>query len=699
MSFASPGWLILLLLLPLIFLGGVLAHKKRNQAWKQFVAPRLQSKLVHPSSLTRRWISFGLALVGAALLIIVIARPFVGEITTTERIRTRNILIAIDTSRSMLVEDGSPTRMASAQAMAIEILDSFPNDRVGIIAFAGVPILTVPLTIDHDAVHEAIGQLDTDLIPTGGSDLNAAVELALKTFEKTGQKSNALVIISDGENHSQALRETCEKIRQSGLTVCTISVGTETGGIIPDPSEHDHKFRDYRGNTVLSRMIPEALDSLARAGRGVYLPARAGASTVIRGTLASVKQQEQRGRKRIIPHERYQWFLLPAILCLALSLIIRSHLFQKKKDLPTPPSSKQAKESSQSPQNNKTSIPDKKSHASRLSLLIVLFLIFSPSLLHADALDRAKKAYKSHDYQEAITLFEVALHRAPKKHKHSIAFALGSSHYRLKHWEKAISYFSVALVSKNKKLQENSHYNLAQSLFRYGLKILKHDRESETNFLTLFQDLFGHSLGQSTIEISDANLKLVTTAWKDAIDHYQSAIELNHHNQRAIENKKMVQRLLDELLQSQAEKKEREKQKKKPEDQYNPERDPNNDPNQQEGENSKSKGEGDDPNKTSGKEEKDPKSDKNPQKDQNNKDQNKDQNKDSQKDSQSSSNDSSKKSETPNKGGGKNQPDKKQKDGESDEAYAARILKDYSDAETRHVKRRVIQFRRHANDW
>ena len=103
----------------------------------------------------------------------------------------------------MLVQDVSPDRIGNAKTMALELKNAFPNDRIGIIAFSGTPVLMSPLTIDHSSVHETISQLDTNVIPSGGSDLAAAVQLAIKTFKKSGHKSNALIIISDGEDHSQ----------------------------------------------------------------------------------------------------------------------------------------------------------------------------------------------------------------------------------------------------------------------------------------------------------------------------------------------------------------------------------------------------------------------------------------------------------------------------------------------------------------
>ena len=469
MSFAHPGWLALLLILPFILLGAILAHRGRSKAWQRMIAPRLRAQLVNQTSFTRRWISLALGLLGAALIIIVIARPYIGETTTTEQIRTRNILIAIDTSRSMLVRDGSPDRMASAQASALELLDAFPNDRVGIIAFSGAPVLMVPLTIDHAAVHETISQLDTNVIPSGGSDLGSAVELALKTFEKTGQKANALILISDGESHSQETEGTASDIRESGTTVCSISVGSEAGGIIPDTQQPDGKFRDSRNQTVLSRMIPDALDTLARAGHGTYLPASAGASTTVKTTLQSIKTSQQAGRTRNIPNEKYQWFLLLAILLLTLSALVRSQLFTKKL---------------------KALTLTKATRAAKTASVITLCLLLNQSNhLHAATLDHAETAYERKDYSAALELFRKALSETSGEDRYAVQFAMGTSAYRLKQWGKSTTHFSAALLTNNQTLQENIHYNLGKSLFRTGLHILHPDQQNESIFLNIIQKL------------------------------------------------------------------------------------------------------------------------------------------------------------------------------------------------------------------
>ncbi|NWK57619.1 VWA domain-containing protein [Verrucomicrobiaceae bacterium N1E253] len=650
MSFVHPGWLALLLVLPFILLGAILTDRGRSRAWQRLVAPRLRSQLVKQESSLKRWLSIGLAMFGSALLILVIARPYSGETITTEEIRTRNILLAIDTSRSMLVRDGSPDRMATAKAIALELLEEFPNDRVGVIAFSGASVLMAPLTIDHTAVHETISQLDTDVIPSGGSNLPAAVTLAIETFEKTNQKANALVLISDGEDHSDQTDLAAAAIRESETTVCAIGVGSKNGGIIPDYQRPDQKFRDISGQTVLSQLNDGALDTLARAGKGSYYPASSGVGGSIASTLKSLKQNEQQGRTTTIPNETYQWFLFPGVLLLILSMLVRSRLFRAP--------------------------PRMVKNTATLALLSVLCLT-SQTSVHAAALERGKQAYERRDYQDALKLFQHALNEVDDDDLPAVQFAIGSSAYRLRKWEQSNKAFSMALLSNDPALQENSHYNLAQSLFRSGLQTLRSELAGEMGFFQILNSIFGQMFdsAQATDKeqktISKEDLNKVITSWEDAISHYQAAIDLNPKNIRAKSNQKNVQRLLDLLKQGQ----------------NGTEQDQGEDTSSEQSQDS-----GDDQQKSD--QQGDGQGD-NP--DQDPKDPSGKGNQDSPDDPKNNDGPENKNPEQP-----ENQPEQNQlerKEGESDEAYAARILKENADAETRPVQRRLLHLRRPAKDW
>ncbi|BDS08371.1 hypothetical protein NT6N_34110 [Oceaniferula spumae] len=658
-SFLHPGLLLLLLLLPFILLGAILAYRNQGQTWSRMVAPRLRKHLVKTSSPTRRWIALGLGLLGCALIIVALARPFRGETTTTEQISTRNILIAIDTSRSMLVRDGSPDRIATAKAMAIEVLEAFPNDRVGVLAFSGAPILMAPLTIDHGAVHETISQIDTEVIPSGGSDLSAAVSLALKTFKKTGQQANALIIISDGEDHSTQADLAAAEIRDSKTVVCAIGIGTPEGGIIPDPNFRDGKFRDNQGETVYSKMRTDALDSLARAGRGSFTPASSGSAAAISSALDSLQRDEQAGRKLTVPNEIFQWFLVPAIILLALCVIVHSEFLAHRI---------QAVKKSQPPAIKAT------------TAVLMLAFVLTTSARAETLVQQADAAYTAGEYETALKLFTQALPEASGEDRRAIQFSIGSTAYKLKQWEKSNNYLSSALLTNNAKLQEQVHYNLGNALFQTGWNILQPPSATKKpSLLDIMRNILSPKKKEEQAKLTAEDVDHVIQLWEDSITHYQAALDLNPENKDADHNRKEVEKLLKQLReakkQAEQEKEQQDKSQEGEGDKPKDQQDEGEEPDDQKGEGEKPK---DDPEgeKTDG--EGGDKPDENNPKDGDEGEETKDQ---------------------PQQG---DQPDPKnmeRKDGESEEAYAARILKENSDSETRPVSRPQLRLRRPAKDW
>lgn len=646
MSFVYPSWLLLLFILPVILLLAILTQRTSNKAWQKLVAPRLRKQLVREDTNTRRWASLILALLGCALLIIVVARPSGGETSITEQIRSRNIIIAIDTSRSMLVEDVLPNRMSTAKTMALELVRTFPNDRIGVIAFSGAAVSMAPLTIDHTAILETISQLDSTVIPSGGSDLAAAVDTAIETFKKSNKDSNALIIISDGEDHSEKIQLAGSNILDASISVCTIGVGSADGGMIPDRRTLDGKYRDINGDTVYSKLNPDALQQLANAGGGSYVPASSGADNTIRQALSSLESTEEEGRVIDIPNDIYQWFLCPAIILLILSVMIRSHLFRAKMPkIGTAP-----------------------------AILILLFGAHQE--VRADKpLQRALEAYQSQDYQSAMKSFAEAMTGADRQQQHIIEFSQGSAAYRLSQWDSASSYFSRALLSKDKRLQEQAHYNLANTLFQSGWTSLNPPESSDTkdSFLQSMRQLYanqGQDKAQTNDEqqLSPADVKRIKTNWQDAISHYRASLVLNENNTMAEENLTEVEKLLEQLEQAQQQAKQESEQENKQQSQQ--------DQNDQQSDSQSDQG---DPQKDSGQE--------GENEDQQNKD--------------SNQGDKEQESETDDQGESSSEDEQlpQQDPGESEEEFAARILREQSDAEVRPVRRRLMRLRRPEKDW
>lgn len=178
MSFAQPGWLAMLILIPLLGIGALMASRMRKLQWDAFVAPRLRGALLKRGGSLPRWLALSFLLLACSALIISLARPQGDAGVRTEKTMGRNVLIALDLSRSMRVTDVKPDRLAQAKVVIYELLEAFPNDRIGLIGFAGNSYLYAPLTIDHTAVRETVEQIDENWAPLGGSDLASAIHLA-----------------------------------------------------------------------------------------------------------------------------------------------------------------------------------------------------------------------------------------------------------------------------------------------------------------------------------------------------------------------------------------------------------------------------------------------------------------------------------------------------------------------------------------
>ncbi|RYD56749.1 MAG: VWA domain-containing protein, partial [Verrucomicrobiaceae bacterium] len=323
MTLAQPAWLLLLLVIPLLVIGAVLTARLRRKQWAAFAAPRLRSKLLRRSSPLPRWLAFSFLMAGVTLLALGLARPQTTKGLETETTKGRNVLLALDLSRSMLVTDLKPDRLTQAKTLCYDLMEALPGDRIGAIGFAGEPYLVAPLTPDHAAVRETIDQLDTNFIPVGGTNLEGTLEMAIKTLKETGQKENALIIMTDGDETTGKMMKLAADAKRSGIYVFTIGMGTELGDFVPDKDFSDGRHHDRAGNAVRSALNAEPLKKLALETGGRFAAATSATSIpeMVKLAISDMEQFEISGRERFVPIEYYQWFVLPGILMLMISVI------------------------------------------------------------------------------------------------------------------------------------------------------------------------------------------------------------------------------------------------------------------------------------------------------------------------------------------------------------------------------------------
>lgn len=526
MSFAHPTLLILLVLLPFLGAASVLVARLRSRRWQAFVADRLRGALIRKTPSFAQWLSLAFLLLALGLMIVAASGPRGDAGTSAEKVLGRNVLFALDLSRSMRVADMKPDRLAQAKVLIYELMDAMPNDRMGLIGFGGSPYLFAPLTIDHGAVRETVEQLDETWIPNGGTDIVAALKLSIETLKKTGIRNNALVMISDGEKHDGSLDEVLAEAARSGVYIMTVGVGTEDGDFVPSEDFPGGKFLDRDGNPVVSRMHPEILKKIAEETKGRYAAAGSGVDipALTRSALADLDQFELQGREKKVVVEFYQWPLGLAILSMLISILAATRW-------------------------------------RTLATRAVVAATVAGAVPSAGAAspEQAKEALSAGRHEEAITAFE-DLAKSARKPEEAARYRLGeaSAAYKSQDFRKAGSGYSGALLSEDPAVELGGHLGMGAALFNLGWQSLSGGEsypEAAPPDMEAFDTMVGTEL-QKWMESkvpeageTDGFSKFdsLVVNWVDAVHHFDSALKLQPGQPDATQNRALVVRYLDRL--------------------------------------------------------------------------------------------------------------------------------------------------------
>ena len=326
MRFEHPNILWLLLVVPpalvAFFWWG---ERVKQKLLAQFVEPRLLAALTTGLSPTRRQWRYALEILAVMLLLLVIARPQRGFDLEEVQRTGLDIIMAVDTSKSMLATDLAPNRLTRAKLAALELMQTAKADRLGLVAFAGDAFLECPLTIDNTAFQQSVQALGVNSIPQGGTALAAAINTALASFhEKGGHK--ALVLFTDGGDNDEGTLAAAQNAAQAGLKIFTIGIGSADGTLvtIADANGNSDYIRDEKGQVVKSKLNEPLLQQIATATGGFYLPLR-GADTINtlyeRG-LAPLPKSEAKEKLVRRYHEQFQWPLAVAMVLLIAEFLL-----------------------------------------------------------------------------------------------------------------------------------------------------------------------------------------------------------------------------------------------------------------------------------------------------------------------------------------------------------------------------------------
>lgn len=325
MSFLYPYVLITLLLPLLLAALGIAAHAQARQSWQQLVAPAHRAELVRKPPLWRTVLPATLALLALTFGIIAAARPINGYTESGAVSSGRNLIIALDVSRSMETTDVTPSRLEEARSAAYELINALPSDKIGLIVFSGEADLVVPLTYDHDALKETLYNVNRDWVGTGGTNFGLVLQRAMQDFERSAPDgTNALVILSDGEDTVNTSSDMAKEARSKHLLVITVGIGTPAGGAIPDPHGQNGLWQNAEGKHVISKLNIENLSQFACATGGDFFTMNSGTdlAAFAREAANKLDRHEETFSATKVPNDLYAWFSTPALLLLVGAILL-----------------------------------------------------------------------------------------------------------------------------------------------------------------------------------------------------------------------------------------------------------------------------------------------------------------------------------------------------------------------------------------
>ncbi len=326
MTFAAPGWLWGLALLPLLALLLWLERRARRHRLARFAAPGTAERiaLVEPSA--RPLVRGFLLVLAAGMVFLALARPRWGETEEELHVRGLDLVIALDLSRSMLAEDLAPSRLVVARAIARELAEKLPSDRVALVGFAGTAATLCPPTLDRGALALYLDAADPSVFGAQGTDLGAAIDEARRLFARHARARKVLVILSDGEDLAGHGLAAAKRAADEGITIYAIGVGTPRGGPVPvlDDTGKLVGYEEEHGRVVTSRLDEGTLAAVARAGGGAYARATGFGEGVDR-VVEALARLQRNDLGATLPRrraERYRWPLALAFCCAALEALL-----------------------------------------------------------------------------------------------------------------------------------------------------------------------------------------------------------------------------------------------------------------------------------------------------------------------------------------------------------------------------------------
>ncbi len=329
LNFAQAQYLFLLLLIPFFFIFYAVMLKLRKRRIRRFGDESLVKEIMPSSSVSKGWVKTVLFSAAFFFFVIGLSRPQIGAKLKEHQTKGVEIMIALDVSNSMLAEDYSPNRLERAKLSISMLVDKLRDDRIGLIVFAGNSFVQLPITTDYVSAKMFLNSISTESVPVQGTAIGEAINTAVRSFSAQSEKSRAVVIITDGENHEDDPVAAAKQAAKLGVRIFTIGVGSPEGQPIPVDGE---LLRDRNGEIVVSRLDEKVLQDVAEAGNGVYV--RAGNREFgLAPVVERIRQMDEEEFSSVIFEEfdeQYMYFFAIALVLLVIEMLIGERRAKKR---------------------------------------------------------------------------------------------------------------------------------------------------------------------------------------------------------------------------------------------------------------------------------------------------------------------------------------------------------------------------------
>jgi Ca-activated chloride channel family protein len=328
MRFGNFHAINLLWLFAALILFYIWSYKRRRRDMEKFARKELLNELTFSLDSRMQKLRVVLILVSICIIIMSLMRPQWGFEWKEVKRSGLDILIALDTSKSMLAEDVKPNRLERSKWAVKDLIKQLRGDRIGLIAFSGNAFLHCPLTSDYSGFMLSLDDTGVYSIPKGGTSISNAIRVALDSYEGGKKKYKVMVIITDGEDHEGNAADWAEKAKEKGIKIYTIGIGTKEGDLIPVTDEAGHKMflKDSSGNVVKTRLDEETLQKIALTTGGSYVKAtniEFGLDLIYDEKLSKMEKSDIEEKMIKKYNEKFQIPLAIAFLLLCLEPFIR----------------------------------------------------------------------------------------------------------------------------------------------------------------------------------------------------------------------------------------------------------------------------------------------------------------------------------------------------------------------------------------